>query len=107
MSWRLLGAVGSPRLPGLSTLYSSLKGWARQVPALSPAPHTRLPWGGQAFSPPSAGKGKGGTGMFSVQGGSATPRGSPENTSVRAVFALPGVPFSSMGQGCSGGAIRG
>lgn len=70
MSWRLLGAVGLQgwpwALPGFSALCSSLKGWARRVPALSPAPHTRLPWGRQAFSPPSAEKGKGGTGMLSA-----------------------------------------
>lgn len=75
-------AVGSPGLAGPSTPRSSLKGWAGRVPAFPPAPHTKLPWGRQAFNPPSSEEGKGGTGMLAVLGGSAIPRGGEGKTSV-------------------------
>lgn len=104
-------AVGSPGLPGLSTPHSSLKGW--KVPAFPPGPHTKLPWGRQAFNPPSAEEGKGGTGMLAVYGG-RDPPGEPRggegkhlcSCDAEAVFVFPGGPDSA-GRGCSGRVIRG
>lgn len=67
-------AVGSPGLPGPSTPHSSLKGWARQVPALPPAPHARLPWGRQAFTQPARRSAKEGQGCSQCKG-AARPAG--------------------------------